>query len=118
MKNSKTCPVCGDPFTGRIDKKFCSDQCRTEFNNRNNKDVTNYMRNTNAILRKNRKILEILNPQGKTKIPRKKLIEKGFDFRHFTSIYKTRTGNTYYFCYEQGYLPLEDDFFALVKKNT
>ncbi|WP_266205307.1 hypothetical protein [Pontibacter kalidii] len=29
-----------------------------------------------------------------------------FDFRHFTYLY--RTGNTYHFCYDYGYLLLED----------
>ena len=118
MENKRTCPVCGDMFTGRVDKKFCSDQCRTENNNRNNKDVTNYMRNINGVLRKNRKTLETLNPKGKARVSKKHLIDKGFDFKHFTSIYTTRTGTVYYFCYEQGYLPLEDNFYALVKRDT
>ena len=117
MDKKKTCPVCGDTFTGRVDKKFCSDQCRTEFNNKSNKDVTNYMRNINGVLRKNRKILEKLNPQGKTKVPKKRLVDKGFDFHYFTSTYTTKAGTVYYFCYEQGFLPLEGDFYALVKKD-
>lgn len=117
MDDKRICPVCGDIITGRVDKKFCSDQCRTEFNNKNNKDVTNYMRNINGVLRKNRRILEKLNPQGKNKIPKKWLIDKGFDFHHFTSTYTTKAGTVYYFCYEQGYLPLEEDFYALVKKD-
>lgn len=61
--------------------------------------------------------MEELNPFGKTKVPKKKLVDKGFNFNYFTSIYRTKTGNTYYFCYEQGYLPLEDDFYALVKNE-
>lgn len=117
MDDQRTCPVCGDTFTGRADKKFCSDQCRTEFNNQGNKDVTNHMRNINSILRKNRRILDKLNPNGKTKIPKKRLVDKGFDFHHFTSIYKTKAGTVYYFCYEQGYLPLDGDFYALVRRE-
>ncbi len=117
MSEKKTCPVCGDEFTGRIDKKFCSDQCRNEYNNRQNQDTNNYIRRINHTLRKNRRILQELNPEGKTKITKRKLLDKGFDFNYFTNIYRTRTGNTYYFCYEQGYLPLEDDFYALVIKN-
>lgn len=117
MDNKRTCPVCGDTFTGRVDKKFCSDQCRVENNNKNNKDVTNNMRNINSILRKNRKILETLNPLGKTRIAKSKLINKGFDFKHFTSIYTTKVGAVYYFCYEQGYLPLEGEYYALVKRD-
>ena len=44
-------------------------------------------------------------------------IEKGFDFNYFTSIYTTKAGTVYYFVYNQGYLPLEGDYYALVKRN-
>ena len=43
-----------------------------------------------------------------------KLLDLGFNFNYFTNVYKTKTGKVYYFCYEQGYLPLEDNQFALV----
>jgi predicted nucleic acid-binding Zn ribbon protein len=103
MENKRKCPVCGETITGRPDKKFCSDQCRAEFNNRNNKDSTNAMRKINRILRRNRRILAELNPDGKTRISRQKLAEMGFDFQYFTNLRYTRRGKTCYFCYEQGY---------------
>ncbi|MDD3003659.1 hypothetical protein [Flavobacterium sp.] len=114
----KSCIECGDQFSGREDKKFCSDGCRNAYNNKINKDSTNYMRNINNKLRKNYRILEELNVEGKTKVSRAKLISKGFDFEFFTNILNTKTGNTYYFLYEQGYMPLDNDFFILVKKDT
>ncbi len=77
----------------------------------------NLMRNINNRLRKNWRILEQLNPHQKTKKTRAQLISLGFDFNYFTSIYTTKSGNTYYFVYDQGYLPLENDFFALVKRD-
>ncbi len=110
----KKCLECGEPFEGRSDKKFCSDQCRTTYYNRQNADSTNYMRNVNRILRKNRKILSDLNPHGKSKVGKTKLLDQGFNFNYFTNVYKTKTGKIYYFCYEQGYLPIEDNQFALV----
>ena len=58
-----------------------------------------------------------LNPHGKSKSHRSKLGEKGFDFNYFTSTYTTKAGAVYYFCYEYGYLPLPNDFYALVKKQ-
>ncbi|MBN1598874.1 MAG: DUF2116 family Zn-ribbon domain-containing protein [Bacteroidales bacterium] len=117
MDKKRICPVCGDTIFGRIDKKFCSDQCRTEFNNRNSKEYNNYIRKINSILKKNRRILVELNPNGKTKILRTKLIDSGFNFDYHTHVYKSRTGNTYYFCYEHGYIELEDDYCAIVKKD-
>ncbi len=113
----KTCPECGDRIIGRIDKKFCSDACRNTSNNRINKDSVNLIRNTNNKLRKNWRILEQLNPEQKTKTTRSKLLQLGFDFNLFTSIYTTKAGTIYYFVYNQGYLPLENDFLALVKRE-
>lgn len=111
------CPECGDTIKGRSDKKFCSDQCRNAYNNRLNSDRDNYMRKVNNILRKNRRILEKLNPNGKAKTSKKILLEQGFDFNYFTNFYKTKQGKVYYFCYEQGLLPLENNEFALVVKS-
>lgn len=109
------CQECGEELHGRADKKFCSDQCRNGFNNRLNSDSTNLVRNINNILRKNRRVLQELNPKGdKAKAHKDQLLQKGFNFKYCTSIYKTKTGNTYYFCYEQGYLALEDNFYFLV----
>lgn len=115
--DNKTCLECDNTFVGRVDKKFCSDMCRNAYNNRQNKDATNLIRNVNNRLRKNWRILEKLNPTEKCKISKQKLDIEGFDFNTFTSIYTTKTGNVYYFVYNQGYLKLENDYFALVKRK-
>ena len=114
----RECLECGEKIVGRIDKKFCSDACRNSHNNAINKDNRNLIRNVNNRLRKNYRILEELNPDQKTKVGRSKLIEKGFDFSYFTSIYQTKAGTIYYFVYDQGYLPLEGDYYALVKRDN
>ncbi|MBI3500246.1 MAG: DUF2116 family Zn-ribbon domain-containing protein [Bacteroidetes bacterium] len=115
----KKCIECGESFKGRIDKKFCSDLCRNAFNNKQNSDTTNYMRSVNTILRKNRRILleYVERGKGKANVHRQKLNEKGFNFSHLTHTLKTQKG-IYFFCYEYGYLPLEKDFFLLVKRNS
>jgi hypothetical protein len=113
----KTCLECGDKIVGREDKKFCSDGCRNAYNNKINKDSTNFMRNVNNKLRKNYRILSALNVDGKGKATKSKLLSKGFDFEFFTNILETKTGNTYFFVYDQGYRLLEDDYYMLVKKE-
>ncbi len=113
----KACPECGEKIIGRTDKKFCSDYCRNTYNNKMNKDSTNLVRNVNNLLRKNYRILQDLNPTDKTKTTKSKLLAKGFSFEYYTSTYTTKTGTVYYFIYDQGYLPLESDFYALVKRN-
>ncbi len=113
----KTCLDCGEKIIGRSDKKFCSVECRVSYNNKLNSNETNHMRNVNNILRKNRRILIEANPAGKTKISREKLNQKGFDFNYFTNIYKTKEGSIYYYCYEQGYLPIENNWYLLVERK-
>lgn len=114
---TKNCLECNEKIVGREDKKFCSDGCRNAFNNKINKDCNNYMRNVNNKLRKNYRILLDENPDGKAKISKTKLSNKGFDFEFFTNILNTNTGNTYYFVYDQGYRCLENDYYLLVKKE-
>lgn len=117
MDSKRLCLECGTKLMGRIDKKFCHDGCRNSYNNNINKDSKNLIRNINNRLRKNYRILETLNPKDKTKTTRTKLLAKDFDFNYFTSIYTTKAGNVYYFVYDQGYLELENDFYALVKRQ-
>lgn len=113
----RRCLECGTKLVGRSDQKYCSDMCRNSYNNKISSEVNNFVRNINSILRRNRKILLNLNPRGKVKLPLSKLTAAGLDFNYFTNIYITKSGNTYYFCYEQGYLLLEDDYVALVVKQ-
>ena len=115
----KICLECGSKIIGRADKKFCSDQCRVAYNNRLNSNETNFMRNVNNVLRKNRRILIDLNTTGKSRVSREKLHEKGFDFSLFTSTYITKEGSVYHYCYEQGYLQVDKNWYLLVvKKET
>ena len=43
--------------------------------------------------------------------------EEGFNFHYFTNIYTTQKGNTYFFCYDQGYTRTESDQYMLVHKQ-
>ncbi len=113
----RKCIECGEKIRGRADKKYCSDYCRNAYNNKHNKDDRNLIRNTHNKLRKNYRILTSLNPNDKTKTTHDKLLKLGFDFSLFTSIYTTKAGTVYYFVYDQGYLPLENDYYALVKRQ-
>ena len=114
---TKLCLECGERIQGRSDKKFCGDYCRNAYNNKINKDSKNLIRNTNNRLRKNYKILCELNASGKTKVIRHSLTNYNFDFTLFTSIYTTKTGNVYYYVYDQGYLALDNDYFLLIKRD-
>lgn len=113
----KTCLHCGDTVKGRIDKKFCSDDCRVSWHNLQNRDVSKFMTNINKILRKNRRILEEFQAHNKTKVTKAQLLDEGFRFAYHTNEYKTKAGKTYFFIYDQGYLEFEPGLFALVVKH-
>ncbi len=113
----KNCLECGEPVKGRADKKFCDDTCRSSYNNRQSRSASNLIRKVNRLLAKNRTILASLNPNGKSKTTREELLALGFDFNHFTGIYQTKKGGCYYFCYEQGYIFLNEHEVALVVKQ-
>lgn len=117
MVDERACLECGTEISGRRDKRFCSSYCRTTYHNKFNQDVTGVIKATNKILRKNWRILSALNPSGKSKVSRFELLSQGFDFSYVTSYYQTKAGNTYFFCYDQGYLALADEKYALVKKQ-
>lgn len=113
----KNCLECGEKIVGRIDKKFCNDTCRNAFNNKQVSKASDQVRKINRILKSNRKILEELNPTGKTTTTKDKLINSGFNFNYFTNTYTTRDGRIYYFSYDYGFLELEKNRVVLVKNK-
>ncbi len=113
----ESCLECDSKLRGRIDKKFCNDNCRNAYNNKNKREAGFYERKVNAILRKNKRILEKLTPKEKSKTTKEELLFNGFNFYYFTNVYNTKQGKTYYFVYDYGYLELDNDEYALVKKK-
>jgi hypothetical protein len=116
---TKNCLACDKPLKGRADKKFCDDYCRNSYNNQLKSISNNNIRNINNTLGKNRHILETLLPETEetAKANKEKLQRLGFNFKYITHTYITRTGKTYLYCYEYGYLPLENDWFLIVKRK-
>lgn len=118
-EKEKFCLSCGEPIKGRTDKKFCDDQCRSNYNNRLNSESSVMVRIINNILKKNRKLLEsVIGSDGKGKISRQKLMEKGFNFKYFTQIHTTQKGSVYKLCYEYAYLSIENDLVFVVRWET
>ena len=116
---SRFCLNCNKPVKGRTDKKFCDDFCRNNYNNQLKSNTINLVRNINNALGKNRRILENLFIAGEemAKTTRNKLLQKGFQFKYITHTYTNKKGNVYFFCYDIGYLPLESDWYLLVKRK-
>ncbi len=111
------CLECNTLLQGRADKKFCDDQCRSNYNHRLKANDRSFINLVNQILKKNRKILTAKNPSGKTKVKRDVLLRSGFDFNFHTSLYTTKKGNVYFFCYEHGYMELEREELLLIRRE-
>jgi len=111
------CLDCNTLLRGRVDKKFCDDQCRSNYNNKLKGKDQAVVKEIDQILKRNRKILASKNPTGKTKVKRSALTDKGFNFNYHTHTYETQKGTIYIFCYEYGYLLLENEDVLLVKRE-
>lgn len=105
------CMECGQEFIGRSDKKFCTDQCRSAYNNRLNSDSTNMMKSINYSLRKNRRILIDLLVKGNNKVEHDHLVQLGFILKYCTHDRITNNGKQYKFWYDHGILMEKDAYY-------
>lgn len=113
----RNCLHCNTVLHGRADKKFCDDSCRSTYYFENGRAEKDIVRTTHAILKKNRSILQELNPHDKVTVAMQELTQRGFNFDFFTSIYETAKGDRYRYCYDMGYLILSEKRVLLVIKD-
>ncbi len=111
------CKLCDSPLSGRADKKFCDDYCRGAYNNQLRGAANNHIRNINHALGKNRRILESILERNESgiRVSKGRLLQQGYNFKYSTHQFTTPSGNGYTYCYEYGYLLLEDDVYLIVK---
>jgi hypothetical protein len=104
----KICPVCGDPLRGRKDKVYCSPQCKNSATY--DKRVLNepFFLYVDRQLKINRKILKRYNQSGFTTLRKDKLLDEGFNPRFFTHYWKNKKGQVYLFCFDYGFLEIEN----------
>lgn len=110
-----TCRECGSRLVGRSDKKFCCDQCRSAYFNRQNSDHNQYIRKINQLLRKNRRILQELCHLGIMNVSTAYLHKRGFSFDYFTHELKSKAEEEHRYCYEYGYYKKGTEQICLVK---
>lgn len=98
----KRCLECGEEFSGRSDKKFCSDSCRVAHNNRKYHNNYSQILEVNRILKRNYSILsEIYSVKG-GKCNYKYLFKKGYNFDYLTSVEELygNDGGLLLYCYD------------------
>ena len=118
MRVDRICLNCKAIIKGRTDKKFCDDHCRSSYNYRHTgADHLNFVRSVNRTLRRNRNILKILHKHGPTKVSKKSLVDRGFDFRYHTNL-QAISKYSVYFCYDMCYHLLDDHEALIINRET
>lgn len=117
MDGARNCHSCGKILRGRSDKRFCDDYCRNSHNNQLKSGDNRCMRNITNALKKNRNILHQLlaEKQATTRETRIRLLQLGFQFKYFTHVYTNKKGSTYFYCFDYGYLALENECLLIVR---
>lgn len=97
------CLYCNKTISGRLDKKFCDQYCKSAFHYQNRKEKESLYFKIDSQLKKNRTILKYYNKAGKAYVRKQVLLEAGFNPRYFTHYWKNGKGQVYLFCYEYGF---------------
>jgi len=105
----RACLNCGEALKGRVDKVFCSPYCKSNFHYEQRKSVVSDFKKIDRQLRLNRRILARYNQGGKSFVREEKLLIEGFDPRFTTHSWSNSRGDTYLFCYDQGFLRKMDN---------
>ena len=115
----KTCLNCGQQFTAnRLDQKYCSGDCRMQFNNH----ATRAKRNSQAdivapinfVLWKNREVLAQF--AGRETVKLDELLQAGFQpgfITHFAI--DKKSGRNELFCYDRSYTFVDKSTVKLLK---
>lgn len=97
---------CSKPLAGRSDKKFCDAYCRNTYNNKNKAQEEVYIQEVNTRIRKNRRILKTLCPEGKATVRKEILETMNYDFNFFSGLFKSKL--LYYLVYDYAFSPITD----------
>ena len=98
------CGYCQSEMTGRIDKKFCDNYCRSTFHYEKAKhEEPKFFKKVSDKLKTNRKLLMHFNRGGTVKVNAELLLDKKFDPHFFTHHWIDPKGELFLFCFEIGF---------------
>lgn len=111
------CLECKSRFSGNSNKKFCSAACKNEYHNHRRKKEADEIGPVVNILKANRRILmEIADGKSVQNVSEQQLLDKGYVFRYHTHRRTNKGDNKeYIFCFDFGFLPLENGWYKVVK---
>ena len=108
MEKVRICPVCKEKLTGRIDKVYCSSECRSAADYEKRRTEEALFFKIDKQLKVNRKVLKRYNRVGMTKLRQEVLLKEGFNPNYFTHYWKNQKGDVYLFVYDYGFLKLKE----------
>lgn len=104
---TRRCLECNEELEGRIDKKFCSEYCRSSYHYRKNKRNQNSLfRSIDKQLKLNRRILKLYNKAGKAAVRKEVLLDDGFNPIYFTHYWKNNGARFTFFAMNMVFCPL------------
>jgi hypothetical protein len=105
MRIQKECSQCGQELSGRTDKKYCDQYCKSAHQYEKSKEgPLRFYNKVDNQLKLNRKILKLYNRAGKAVVRSQILLDLDFDPKFFTHYWKNGKGEVYLFVYEYGFL--------------
>ena len=102
-EKQRVCLNCGQPLTGRPDKKFCCSRCKNEWNNSVNGPERRSRERVISILSKNYRLLQMVMESGEKAPELKSLEDAGFRQEYVTGFRRIRRGRDEYYCFDISY---------------
>lgn len=118
MDNRK-CMDCGRELSGRADKKFCGDMCRSSYHNQTIQNDKSSVKKINSILRSNRKIiLYLMKNAPEMEVSEQTLKELGFKFGFCTKAQLLNNSIPCNNCYEFSYYKTENQTYRILREPS
>jgi hypothetical protein len=115
----RKCKLCKSPFTGRIDKIFCSPVCKATYHRKLLAATLKATFSTDKILHRNRSILfEVLVENlHQKKVNRNFLTKKNFRFEYMTGFYENSQGKRYPLVYDFAWMKFKTGDILVVRRK-
>jgi hypothetical protein len=116
-RTTPQCLECGEKIRyGRVDKKFCCDDCKVKHNNRLAKKGRAYKRRVLSQLSRNHEILEEVLRAGRESVELSEIEMVGFVPSVVTSVSRGRK-YVEYACFDIRYVMTETRIYSISKKS-
>ena len=116
--NKRGCLFCGKSISGRPDKKYCDDLCRTAYSNEQKSKENKEIRTISLALKKNRNILKRLAGEKEyVLVSKETLMLRGFLFDYHTHYFTSEAQkNIFTFCFDYGYRDAGNKRYKIIRR--